>query len=1036
MRRAALALAVVFVLAATGVARASSTAPVFAAPVLVDHVAPALGFGVTSLSCGSPTSCVAVGGTIAQFTTDAGTATAPTWSSPLVITTGSLVSVSCPTGSLCVAVTSNGTALSSSDGGMSWSAPVTIETESTITVVGCSVHSFCVASARASAGQPAAVYVSADGGATWSGPYADDSLGFTAMSCLASGVCFALDPLGGGVVVSSDVETAGPATWTRIGDLGATNGGYLTDLSCTPNGICVAVDTSGHAYVTTDANAASPAWSSVLADGTGDPSDGLVGLTSVACEAPSAVSATDVCVAGDTHGSTAVSTDVGGGNTWAVVPTFDTGNIQPANGGRYLYPLACVSTGWCMAATINGLAATYAVVPADPSATAWSTPPALLNGFDFMNAVSCSPNGQVCAALDSTGNAVTSVDGGAHWSAPVTVNPADGGAGMGSQGSAADGVSCVNSGRCVAVEKSLVLSPSSGDQVPFTLVLATTPTAAGATWTADPVDFFATLNGVPTSPQANGVSCVDSGLCVAVDAVGNAVISTDLGRSWTVDPTGDSLPIVAVSCASATSCVAVDNGGHVLASTNAAGASPSWTISPGVIDASPIASLSCASQGLCVAVDRKGQAVISSSAGSVWSKPAAINGSAGVALVSVSCTASALCVAVDAHGTAAFTLNPSAPAPTWTVASSNTADLTAISCVGTGLCVGVDAVGNAEVGLSQVGVAALSGASGTFPDTVIGTVSPAQTVHVTNTGSAPLNVGRATLSGPDAGEFAITGSTCDGTFVPPGGSCEVSLYFAPAGTGAYTGASLVITSDSGTTPDTVPLSGTGVLAPALAVTGGPALFASTAVGAVSAVAPVTATNSGGAPVHISIAALVGSDAGQFKLAAGAGCAGAALAPGASCTVGVTFAPSSAGRHAATLELDSDAPGGQVEVALSGTASSTPPQALAFSIASLRAGKRGLITAQLRLARAGSFVLSTSTMVPGKAHKRAKRIVYGRRVGAHVKGPTTASIRITPSRAAAAALKKARKLRVVVTVTFTPTGLRRSTGTSSVTVHAS
>jgi hypothetical protein len=368
------------------------------------------------------------------------------------------------------------------------------------------------------------------------------------------------------------------------------------------------------------------------------------------------------------------------------------------------------------------------------------------------------------------------------------------------------------------------------------------------------------------------------------------------------------------------------------------------------------------------------------------------------------------------------------------VASSSTADLTAISCVGTGLCVGVDSVGNAEIGLSQVGAATLSGASGTFPDTVIGSSSAAETVHVANTGSAPLNVARATLSGPDAGEFAITGNTCDGTFVPPGGSCGVAFDFAPTSTGLHTGANLVITSDSGTTPDTVALSGTGVLPPALAVTGGPALFPNTAVGTVSAVVPVTATNSGGAPLHVSIAALTGPDAAQFELAAGAGCGGAVLPPGASCTVGVAFAPSATGPHAATLELDSDAAGGQVEVALSGTASSAPPPANAFSIVALRAGRHGLITAQLRLPGAGSFVLGTSAMVPSKARGRPKPIAYSPRITAPIKGPTTATIRIVPTRAAAAALTRARKLRVAVTVTFAPTGLRHRTETSSVTVR--
>src|SRR5581483_2296196 len=88
-----------------------------------------------------------------------------------------------------------------------------------------------------------------------------------------------------------------------------------------------------------------------------------------------------------------------------------------------------------------------------------------------------------------------------------------------------------------------------------------------------------------------------------------------------------------------------------------------------------------------------------------------------------------------------------------------------------------------------------------FGTVATGSSSPAQTVTVTNTGSASAPVSSVTTSG----DFSQT-NTC-GSSIPAGGSCTVSVTFRPTATGSRTG-SLSITA-SGIT-NTVPLSGTGV----------------------------------------------------------------------------------------------------------------------------------------------------------------------------------------------------------------------------------
>ena len=120
---------------------------------------------------------------------------------------------------------------------------------------------------------------------------------------------------------------------------------------------------------------------------------------------------------------------------------------------------------------------------------------------------------------------------------------------------------------------------------------------------------------------------------------------------------------------------------------------------------------------------------------------------------------------------------------------------------------------------------ALTGTGGTAGSTLsagalafgsinLGNSSAAQTLTISNGGSAPLAISSLKLA---AGDFSQVSTTCVST-VAVNGSCQVVLMFTPTVTGART-SSLTITSNAPATPQTVALSGTGL--PAIVYTGLP-----------------------------------------------------------------------------------------------------------------------------------------------------------------------------------------------------------------------
>jgi hypothetical protein len=90
-----------------------------------------------------------------------------------------------------------------------------------------------------------------------------------------------------------------------------------------------------------------------------------------------------------------------------------------------------------------------------------------------------------------------------------------------------------------------------------------------------------------------------------------------------------------------------------------------------------------------------------------------------------------------------------------------------------------------------------------FPDTVVGQSSQPEIVTMTNTGHATLTISRISISG----DFSET-NTC-GSSLSAGQNCSIGVTFTPTALGTRSGM-VTIADNASNSPQTIPLSGTGV----------------------------------------------------------------------------------------------------------------------------------------------------------------------------------------------------------------------------------
>jgi hypothetical protein len=125
-------------------------------------------------------------------------------------------------------------------------------------------------------------------------------------------------------------------------------------------------------------------------------------------------------------------------------------------------------------------------------------------------------------------------------------------------------------------------------------------------------------------------------------------------------------------------------------------------------------------------------------------------------------------------------------------------------CTALSACGGIVSSSGSPSGSGQPAVA-LSANSLTFGNQTVGTTSSAQSVTLTNTSSAMVNVTSIAVSG----DYAET-NNCGGS-VSGGASCTISATFAPKTTGTLTG-SISVTDNATGSPQTMALTGAGMAA--------------------------------------------------------------------------------------------------------------------------------------------------------------------------------------------------------------------------------
>lgn len=254
--------------------------------------------------------------------------------------------VSCPTTTLCVAVTGEGYVYSSTNptgAADDWRVADVDgdERDTHLLGVSCPTASLCVAvSGERFTGGKVLTSTNPTGGASaWTVTQLDESLDLRAVSCGTPTFCVAVAQQGR-LLVSTN-PTGGAAAWTELGTPGGP--GNLQAVSCAGTALCVAGNSSGNLLFSTNPTALS-SWRQA--------NGGVsVQITDVSC-LPGRQ-----CVAVDNNGDVLASKDATAGQgSWSVTRLIPY--VQPANETELplngLFGVSCVSTSFCAVVATDG----------------------------------------------------------------------------------------------------------------------------------------------------------------------------------------------------------------------------------------------------------------------------------------------------------------------------------------------------------------------------------------------------------------------------------------------------------------------------------------------------------------------------------------------------------------------------------------------------------------------------------------------------------------------------------------------------------
>jgi hypothetical protein len=610
------------------------------------------GGNIESISCSASTACTAVGTDV--NTSGIGVTLAERWNgaswqrqatpNPAGDTTTSvaptLLGVSCPTATFCVAVGNYGSGFNQSGmadtwNGQQWTSqsfPVPVDSDGwQLFGVSCTSARFCEA-VGGYANEDTGVndtFAASWNGTAWSlqstvnpDPSNFDSEQFNTVSCSSPTFCIAWAGVENSGVTMA--EQWNGSSWQMQNLPSSDSDATVNSVSCTSANFCEAVG-AGSAYI----------WN---------------------------------------------------GSAW----TAQTIPASAASGN--LQGVSCTSRKFCEAVGEYNNNPDVVPVAVRWNGSAWSSqtaPNPAKSTFAHENAVSCASAG-ACEAGGDFQVQVTSNDpkafaegwNGGAWQLQSAVAP------PGATSNDLSGVSCVSATFCEAVGGH---DNSAGNQDNLA------ETWNGRKWTIQSVPALANPSGSTTFGNGlDDVSCVSTQFCEAVGAGSAGAFALMWnGTSWTVQtlPGIEDVDPQAVSCASADFCMMVD--GFAQADT---WDGTSWSAAPAPSGLTFIGSVSCVSATFCNVVGGGDEDSLAAQwNGTSWTTET-LAGTVSTAMNAVSCTTASSCEAVgetpggnDQEGTVAESWNgsawtvQSAPGPSTTLGS----ELDAVSCASATSCTGV-----------------------------------------------------------------------------------------------------------------------------------------------------------------------------------------------------------------------------------------------------------------------------------------------------------------------------------------------------------
>ncbi|HXW17084.1 MAG TPA: choice-of-anchor D domain-containing protein, partial [Candidatus Acidoferrales bacterium] len=277
-----------------------------------------------------------------------------------------------------------------------------------------------------------------------------------------------------------------------------------------------------------------------------------------------------------------------------------------------------------------------------------------------------------------------------------------------------------------------------------------------------------------------------------------------------------------------------------------------------------------------------------------------------------------------------------------------------------------------SVSLSGTGSSAVltvSPSSLSFSSQTLEVLTSPQTVSLQNSGATAINISSIAISGSNPTDFTQS-NNCPGTLNPPSQtnphppSCTISIQFDPIAGGVLS-ATLLVTDNASGSPQSVPLSGTG-LVPSVSMSPSSLAFAPQAVGSSSAASPIEVTNAGNGALAISGLAFTGADPSDFSATQNCG---TSLVPGGSCQISVIFAPTTAGSRSAYLNVTDNSPSSPQVIPVTGDGTNFSIGMQPGAPQSIVVSAGGTATYNLQVSPAGGFsgsVAITCTGAPPSA----------------------------------------------------------------------